>query len=92
MYNSYINENNSLCYNEEVRKLKTEKQLNNSIYLMNVITELYMKKHKMSIPEFLDLNSKTGLLGFISECSSVFDGLPPEEMLNEAEEYISEQV
>ena len=59
---------------------------------MNIIAELYMQKHKLSIPEFLDLNSKTGLLGFISESSSVFDGLPPEEMLNEAEEYISEQV
>lgn len=59
---------------------------------MNIITELYMQKHKISTSEFLDLNSKTGLLGFISECSSVFDGLPPEEMLNEAEEYISEQI
>lgn len=75
-----------------MRELKTEKQINNSIYLMNIIAELYMQKHKLSIPEFLDLNSKTGLLGFIYECSSVFDGLPPEEMLNEAEEYISEQV
>ena len=75
-----------------MRELKTEKQINNSIYLMNIIAELYMQKHELSIPEFLDLNSKTGLLGFISECSSVFDGLPPEEMLNEAEEYISEQV
>ena len=75
-----------------MRELKTEKQINNSIYLMNIIAELYMQKHKLSIPEFLDLNSKTGLLGFISECSSVFDVLPPEEMLNEAEEYISEQV
>ena len=75
-----------------MRELKTEKQINNSIYLMNIIAELYMQKHKLSIPEFLDLNCKTGLLGFISECSSVFDGLPPEEMLNEAEEYISEQV
>lgn len=36
----------------EVRKLKTEKQLNNSIYLMNIITELYMKKHKLSTEEF----------------------------------------
>ena len=51
-----------------------------------------MQKHKLSTSEFLDLNSKTGLLEFISECSSVFDGLPPEEMLNEAEEYISEQI
>ena len=32
---------------------------------MNIIAELYMQKHKLSIPEFLDLNSKTGLLGFI---------------------------
>ena len=41
--------------------MKTEKQINNSIYLMNIIAELYMQKHKLSIPEFLDLNSKTGL-------------------------------
>lgn len=77
---------------KEVSKLKTEKQLNNSIYLMSIITELYMQKHKLNTEEFLRLNSKTGLLGFISECSSVFDGLPPEEMLNEAEEFIHEQI
>ena len=71
---------------------KTEKQINNSIYLMNIITELYMQKHKISTSEFLDLNSKTNLLEFISECSSVFDGLPPEEMLNQAEEYINRQL
>lgn len=51
-----------------------------------------MQKHKLNTEEFLRLNSKTGLLGFISECSSVFDGLPPEEMLNEAEEFIHEQI
>lgn len=72
--------------------MKTEKQINNNIYLMNIITELYMQKHKISTSEFLDLNNKTGLLEFISECSSVFDGLPPEEMLNEAEVYINEQL
>ena len=72
--------------------MKTEKQLNNSIYLMHTIAELYMQKHKLNTDEFLNLNSKTGLLGFISECTSVFDGLPPEEMLNEAEKYITEQL
>lgn len=51
-----------------------------------------MQKHKMSTKEFLELNEKTDLLQFISECTSVFDGLPHEEMLNEAEEYISEQL
>lgn len=71
--------------------MKTEKQLNNSIYLMHTITELYTKKHKMSTEKFLKLNDRTGLLEFIAECTSVFDGLPPEEMLREAEEYIKEQ-
>ena len=59
---------------------------------MHTIAELYMQKHKLNTDEFLNLNSKTGLLGFISECTSVFDGLPPEEMLNEAEKYITEQL
>lgn len=59
---------------------------------MHTITELYMQKHKLNTEEFLALNNKTGLLSFISECTSVFDGLPPEEMLNEAEKYIAEQL
>ncbi len=51
-----------------------------------------MQKHRLNTEEFLALNNKTGLLSFISECTSVFDGLPPDEMLNEAEKYIAEQL
>lgn len=43
----------------------SEKEFNNTVYLMEVISTAYRKKHKMSIPKFLELNEKVDLLGYI---------------------------
>lgn len=69
----------------------SEKEFNNTVYLMEVISTAYRKKHKMSIPKFLELNEKVDLLGYISGGAFLFDGLSEEEMLELAEEYVDEQ-
>lgn len=69
--------------------MKTEKQLNNSIYLMYVIAELYMKRHELGVEDFLKLDGQVKLLKFIADAPWVFDGLPDEEMLAEAERYVN---
>lgn len=66
----------------------SDKELNNSIYLMDVITCAYVKKHDMSFCDFLAFDAKIGILSYIAECSWIFDGLPEDEMLCEIEEYI----
>ena len=71
---------------------KNEKRINNHIYLMDTIADLYRAKHKMGIEKFMKLCRKTKLLEYICENSFVFDGLPDEEILSEAEGSINERV
>lgn len=69
---------------------KTVKEVNNCIYLMDVITELYRVKHKLTVEQFLDLDAKIGLLKYISENTWYFDECPnKEEMLKRIEEYVN---
>ena len=68
--------------------MKSEKRLNNTIYLMHIITQIYREKHELNVDEFLKLDKKTHLLSFVRKCPDIFDGLPREEILNRVEEYI----
>lgn len=69
----------------------SEKIINNNIYLMHTLSQLYIKKYNISIQDFLVLDNKTRVLNFIKECPDVFDSLPKEEMLIEMERYINEK-
>jgi hypothetical protein len=66
----------------------SEKRLNNTIFLMYLITENYCKKHHISTEEFLKLDKEHKLLNYIAECPDVFDCLTDEEMIQEVEEYV----
>lgn len=69
---------------------KTVKEVNNCIYLMDVISELYRVKYKLTVEQFLDLDEKIGLLKYISENTWYFDECPnKEEMLKRIEEYVN---
>ena len=46
---------------------KTVKEVNNCIYLMDVVSELYRVKHKLTVEQFLELDARIGLLKYISE-------------------------
>ena len=71
---------------------KNEKRINNHIYLMDTIADLYRSKHRMGIDKYMNLCRKTKLLEYICENSFAFDGLPEEELLLEAEGYINERL
>ncbi|MDR1765178.1 MAG: hypothetical protein LBR77_03630 [Lachnospiraceae bacterium] len=68
--------------------MNNERRLNNTIYLMHVITQNYMRRHHANVDAFLKLNRDKKVLNYISECPDVFDGLPMDEMQRELEEYI----
>ena len=69
---------------------KTVKEVNNCIYLMDVISELYRVKYKLTVEQFLDLDAKIGLLKYISENTWYFDECPnKEEMLKIIEKYVN---
>ncbi len=67
----------------------SEKRLNNTIYLMFLVTRNYCKIHQITAREFLDLDSKYAILDYVSECPEVFDSMTGEEMVEEIDYYIS---
>lgn len=67
----------------------SEKRLNNTIFLMYLITESYRTKHAMSIQDFLEFDKKYNVLNYIAECPDIFDNLTESEMVKEIEQYVS---
>ena len=70
--------------------LMSEKRLNNTIFLMYLVTENYRKKYGLSRQEYLQLDKKYKILNYISECPDVFDSMTEREMVEEVEQYVSE--
>lgn len=68
----------------------SEKRLNNTIFLMYLVTEKYCKKHNISIDEFLEIDKKYAILNYVSECPDVFDSMTDSEMVEEVEQYVSQ--
>lgn len=68
----------------------SEKRLNNTIFLMYLVTENYCKKHNISIDEFLKLDEQFAILNYVAECPDVFDSLTNNEMVEEVEQYVSQ--
>lgn len=66
----------------------SEKRLNNTIFLMYLVTDNYCRAHHMTVKEFLDLDQKYDILGYVSECPDVFDSMTAEEMVEEIEQYV----
>ncbi len=67
----------------------SEKRLNNTIFLMYLVTDSYCKAHNITPREFLDLDEKYAILNYVSECPDIFDSMTEEEMVQEVEQYIS---
>lgn len=68
----------------------SEKRLNNTIFLMYVVTNNYCKKHDLSTEDFLKLDEKYAILNYVAECPDVFDSMTDEEMVDEIEQYVSQ--
>lgn len=66
----------------------SEKRLNNTIFLLYLVTENYRKKHNMSIEDFLEFDKRYDVLNYVAECPDVFDGLTNSEMVEEVEQYV----
>ncbi len=67
----------------------SDKELNNTIFLMYLVTEHYKKAHAFTNEQFLELNSKYGILRFVSECPEIFDCMSTQEMVEEIDRYVA---
>jgi len=59
------------------------------LYMQAGIANMYMKKHKLSPKEFLKLDKKLDILGFIQEGYEPFHLMGDRGILGEVEDYIS---
>lgn len=68
--------------------MASEKRLNNTIFLMYLVTENYKKNYALSTKEFLDLDQKYAILNYVAECPDIFDGMSEKEMVEEVDHYV----
>jgi hypothetical protein len=58
------------------------------LFMQTGIANMYMKKHKLTPDEFLKLDKKLDILGFIREGYEPFHLMGDKGILNEVEEYV----
>ena len=67
----------------------SEKRLNNTIYIMYLVTENYKKSHSLTTEQFLDLDQKYNIIHFVGECPDIFDSMNKNEMIEEIDQYVA---
>ena len=67
----------------------SEKRLDNTIYIMYMVTESYKTAHSISSSEFLELDKKYNIIKFVGDCPDIFDSMNKEEMVREIDEYVA---
>jgi len=66
----------------------SEKRLNNSIFLMFLISGAYCSAHNLTSVQFLQLDRQHRILNYIAECPDVFDLMTEAEMVQEIDSYV----
>ncbi|MCD8118102.1 MAG: DUF3791 domain-containing protein [Lachnospiraceae bacterium] len=66
----------------------SERRLNNTIFLMFLVTDNYCRAHEMTPREFRKLDKQYDILNYVVECPDVFDWMTEDEMVQEIDEYI----
>ena len=66
-----------------------EKRLNNTIYIMHLVTENYKKAHSLTTEQFMDLDNKYNIINFVGECPDIFDSMDNQEMVEEIDQYVA---
>lgn len=65
-------------------------RLDNSIFLMYLVSESYKKLHNISSEKLLKLDDKYGIFSYVADCPDIFDCMTEPEMAREIDEYIAE--
>ena len=68
----------------------SEKRLNNTIYIMYLVTENYKKAHSLTTNQFLELDLKYHIINFVGECPDIFDSMNNKEMIEEIDQYVAQ--
>ena len=66
----------------------SDKRINNSIFIMFLLSGAYCSAHNISTQEFLALDGKYAILNYIAECPDIFDSMTEAEMVEEVDRYV----
>ena len=66
----------------------SEKRLNNTIFLMFLVTGAYSAAHGLTNEQFLELDRKCSIINLIAECPDIFDSMSESEMVAEIDDYV----
>ena len=66
----------------------SDKRINNSIFIMFLLSGAYCSAHNISTQEFLVLDGKYAILNYIAECPDIFDSMTEAEMVEEVDRYV----
>ena len=66
----------------------SDKRINNSIFIMFLLSGAYCAAHHISMQEFLALDDQYAILNYIAECPDIFDSMTEEEMVKEIDAYV----
>ena len=67
----------------------SEKRLNNTIYIMYLVTENFKKAHSLTTEQFMDLDQKYNIINFVGDCPDIFDSMNNHEMVEEIDQYVA---
>ena len=67
----------------------SEKRLNNTIFLMYLVTENYRREYNLSVEDFLVLDEKYAIINYVAECPDIFDSMSDREMVREIDSYVA---
>ena len=65
-------------------------RLDNSIFLMYLVSEEYKREHNISTAQMLELDRQYKIFNYIAECPDIFDSMNKKEMVREIDEYVTE--
>ncbi len=68
----------------------SEKRLDNTIYIMYLVTENYKKAHSLTSEQFIELDQKYNIINFVGECPDIFDSMNNSEMIEEIDNYVAQ--
>lgn len=66
----------------------SDKRLNNTIYIMYLVTENYKKVHSLTTEQFIELDKKYNIIDFVGEYPDIFDSMTVSEMVEEIDQYV----
>ena len=61
---------------------------NNTIFLIHIVVDAYVRSHKFSRAQFVDFDRKYHIVRFVSKCPDIFDNMTEDEMVKEVDEYV----